>query len=142
MDALLAGRGFWFAYGAAGLATVLANPENGGWARWWFVVALAAWPLAWRASALRGPGDRVGRFPPRWAAALRRLAVRLRWPLAVAYGVVAAVSAQRRYDSLRLTVVATVVAFAAEAYHASRLGTPATPGVLAARAGTGAAAAK
>jgi hypothetical protein len=125
MDAFLAGRGYWVAWVVAFAASNQADPDYGGWARWCYVVALVACPLAVRASSLQGPDFRWSarlRLPARWRAALRRTAVRLRWPLAAAYVAVAAVAGQRRYGSVALTVLATVAAAAAAAYTASRVG--------------------
>jgi hypothetical protein len=122
MDAFLAGRGYWVAWITAFVAGVQDDVGTGAWDKVWYVVALVAWPLAVRASSLKGPPFRGGlRLPARWRAALRRTAVRLRWPLAAAYVAVGAVAGQRRFGTVAFTVVATVAGGAAAAYLASRV---------------------
>lgn len=121
MEAWLAGRGYWVAWVTAALANVMSNPENGWWSRWCFVAAVVAMPVAVLASSVKGAEVRRLHVPPRWAATLRATVVRLRWPLVVAYVALVAVTAQRRYDSVAVTLLATVAAASAAAYLASRV---------------------
>lgn len=123
MDWFLARGGYWVAWAAVASSAVLRGDgeDRSLGSGLLLLLGTVAWPCALRGAALRGDRARGGLTPPRWPALVRRSTVRLRWPLAAAYGAFAAWYTQWHHDVPWLTVVAGLAGAVAVAYAARPL---------------------